>query len=599
MNANYSYPSTPPVAPPKRRTNLLTLVVIGLVLVFCCCLAAAAIIVFADPFNLHITDRLFGGAFDAAAEAMPEDTSFYVGVNLLGATPDQLDRVIRPFAEALETDQKTWDDVIREIDKAIGEELDVTLTGDVKPWIGQYLGIGIFDIKFDNPDNPARLIVAIESRDNSAADRFLLRLRDSIEKINQENLNESEYQGVKIYTLQPEYGTGLAFCRSGNLVLFSLEKSDIQTAIDSQKGKALIDNSNYRDMINKMPNKRLATVYFTSQEFENLLNELQGQTGMVFGLITEGLGGSTTGSEPDITRISLNDWDSMIFSLSVTGAGLQIDSATEYNLDNLSASQREMLQSMGKASKTLEMLPEDTLVFLTSQRLDLAYDTYLGTIRDLSPDASGSIDNTLQSVRDAMGIDLENDLIYRLDGEFALGIFPSSDGILAQQSNIDLGFALLAESSDTDVLANTMEIVASKLEDEGAGVERFDAGNLSLYEFLQQSNGDIVFASGIEKDYMSIASSSQAIVDLFAGDTPLSRSPRYREAISPLPDGITPVLYLDVEGIIGTIRESLSGSSRSNFDQGIKVLEPIPYVVMGYSELNCSVMRMSLIIHVK
>jgi hypothetical protein len=598
MNTSYSNPSTPPQAPPKRRNTLVIVLLAGLVLLLCCCVAAAAVIVFADPFDLHIKDRLFGGTFDAAAEAMPENTSVYVGINLLNATPDELDRVIQPFADALEIDQRSWDEIIEELDRYIGEELDLTITDDIKPWIGQYVGLGIFDIRIGDSENPVSLVVAIESRNNDAADDFIGKLRDSIER-GEPNLDETTYQGVTLYFLPPEYGTGIAFCRSGSLVLFSLNENDLHTAIDAQKGKSLADNSRYRDMLEKLPDKRVATVFFTSQEIEDLIKKLQSPTGEVFDQNTEGLGETAPVLNPIITQINLNTWDASILSVSITGAGLQLDSITSYNMENISAAQRELLESMGKSSKTIEMFPKDTLAFITSQRLDLSYDVAIETMRDLSQDISDSIDDALQSVREETGIDLENDLFHRLDGEFTIGIFPSSQGILAQEANVDLGFALLAESSDTGALANTMDIFASKLEEEGAGVDRFESGGVELYEFLEESSGDIVFAGGIEKDHMAIASTSQTIEDLFAGNTPLAKSARYRDAISPLPDGVTPMLFLDVEGLLGIIRESLSGSSREDFDQSTRVLKPIPYVVMGYSEMKDGIIRMTLVIHVK
>ena len=598
MNTNYAPPYTPPPAPVKRKNTLVFVVITALVLLVCCCLIAAAVIVFADPFNLHIKDRLFGGTFDAAAEAMPEDTSVYIGINLLETTPDQLDRIIQPFAGALDTKQQSWDEIIRFLDETLSKGIDMTLTDDVKPWIGQYIGLGIYDIRISDSENPVSLIVAIESRDNNAADKFLGKLSDAIEKGDQ-NLDKTEYQGVTIYALHPEFGTGVAFCRSGSLVLFSLTEIDLHTAIDAQKGKSLVDNTRYRDMLDKMPDKRLATVYFTSQDIEELINELQSQTGQVFGNITEGLGGTAPIPQPEITQINLDTWDAMGMSLSVTGAGIQIDAVTAYNLDNISAAQRELLDSMGKSSKTIEMFPEDTLAFVTSQRLDLAYDVAIETMRGLSQDASDSIDNALQSVRDETGIDLEQDVFHRLDGEFTIGVFPSSQGVISQQANVDLGLALLAESSDTGALANTMDSLATKLEEAGAGVDRSESGGISLYEILDQPGGYMVFAGGIEKDYLALATSSQTIEDLFAGNTPLSKSSRYRDAISPLPDGVTPMLFLDVEGILGLIRETLSGDARVSFDQGAKVLQPIPYVVMGNSELQNGIMRMTIVIHVK
>jgi len=73
-------------------------------------------------------------------------------------------------------------------------------------------------------------------------------------------------------------------------VLFSLDENDLQNAIDAQKGNSLVDNSRYRDMLDKLPDQRVATVFVTSQEIEDLLNKLQGSTGEVFDQITEGLG---------------------------------------------------------------------------------------------------------------------------------------------------------------------------------------------------------------------------------------------------------------------------------------------------------------------
>jgi hypothetical protein len=257
------------------------------------------------------------------------------------------------------------------------------------------------------------------------------------------------------------------------------------------------------------------------------------------------------------------------------------------------------LNNMGKTPKTIELFPQDTLGFVTSQRLDLVYDSVIQTLRDVSPATSSSVDEVLQSVREETGFDLGNDLFHLLDGEYALGIFPASQGYLSTQGNIDLGFALLAESSDTGALANTMETLSVKLEEAGAFVDRSQSGDLNLYEFLESSGGDVVFAGGVQSDYLSLATSGQTIKDLFAGNSPLSKSSRYRDAISPLPDGVAPIFYLDLEGLLGMIRESVPSNSISSFNEGVRALQPIPYVVMGSSGLDGSVQRLTLIIHVK
>ncbi len=54
-----------------------------------------------------------------------------------------------------------------------------------------------------------------------------------------------------------------------------------------------------------------------------------------------------------------------------------------------------------------------------------------------------------------------------------------------------------------------------------------------------------------------------------------------------------------MEGLLGAIRETMSGYSRESFDQSVKVLEPIPYIVLGNSSLDNGIVRMTLVIHVK
>jgi len=45
-----------------------------------------------------------------------------------------------------------------------------------------------------------------------------------------------------------------------------------------------------------------------------------------------------------------------------------------------------------------------------------------------------------------------------------------------------------------------MDSFAVKLEDEGASVDRFKSGDVELYEFSEESSGEIVFAGGIERN---------------------------------------------------------------------------------------------------
>jgi hypothetical protein len=61
---------------------------------------------------------------------------------------------------------------------------------------------------------------------------------------------------------------------------------------------------------------------------------------------------------------------------------------------------------------------------------------------------------------------------------------------------------------------------------------------------------------------------------------------------------VTPVLYLDVEGILGILRESLPGYYDVN-GVFLGILQPIPYIVMGESGIQNGISRTTFVIHVK
>jgi len=71
--------------------------------------------------------------------------------------------VIRPLQKP-STSIKELDDIIAELDKALASGMTFTISMILSPWIGQYVGLGIFGFTFRENVTIGCLVIAIESR---------------------------------------------------------------------------------------------------------------------------------------------------------------------------------------------------------------------------------------------------------------------------------------------------------------------------------------------------------------------------------------------------------------------------------------------------
>jgi len=98
-----------------RNITMLAGVSIGLII-------AVAAFILLDPFGLN----LFGRSMELAAQAMPPDVVFYMGVDLRKLQSEDLDTIVWAFSEELKRDQVSVDHLLQMLVAVHGrEESDV------------------------------------------------------------------------------------------------------------------------------------------------------------------------------------------------------------------------------------------------------------------------------------------------------------------------------------------------------------------------------------------------------------------------------------------------------------------------------------------
>jgi len=570
-------------SPKSNRNVIIAVVAAAVVLLLCCCIIAVVVVV-VDPFNLDLIGRLTGKK-DAAAQAMPVETGIYMGINMLNTTPEKIERIISPFRSLLEQEgvqAETTQSLQDQFDQDVLKDMGMTIADDILPWIGQYAGLGISDIVMSEYGDlqSMQFVFAVEARDNKAADAFLAKLAAGIEENMGTAFLQQTYQGVTLYVLDTEYqDEKLVFARADRVLLFSQDELMIQDAIDAQKGDSLFDQPGYTATVKQLPGDRSLTMYFTSDQYESIFSSIL----------------SSAAPSNTFDAQSLLTWNEMAASLSLVEAGLKMDVIVTYDPASLSDTQKKMIQSAGAASKTAGMFPDDTILFVTGQHLDLTWQS----IREMMDNMGtlGDFEESMKIFEEEFMFNPDADLFPYLDGEYALGVVPSTQGLLPEQLNVQIGIGIAAGTSNQTAVQDTVDKLSEGIQNMGTPIETVNIGGSSFYSISDPTMGSLLLF-GTSQNFLLIGTDNSTL-EAFVGDVPaLQDNTKFKDTWKAFDSGMNPVFYGDVAGLIGVIREGLQAFDLESFNEGAKFLEPIPTIAVAASPLKNNTAHSTLIIFV-
>ena len=510
----------------------------------------------------------------------------FVSVNLLNVRSYKVSKIVATFAaEAKDSKVTDLDSSIEELDKTLDKELHLTLSRDVLPWIGQYAGMGLTSLTFDQYGSPkeADWLAAIEARDQRAADAFLVKLQESVAESSGDRFKRTSYKGVTIYELDTTVKSErVAFARYGGLVLFGPEVASIHKAMDLRRNESLAGAPAYSDVINQLPRERALTVYVNGAQADKLMS---------------GLSSSLNRMGPyGVMNMGVSWWRAGAVSLSVVEAGLQMDSVASYDLAKLSDDQMKMLRVTSK-SKAADLFPENSLLFVTGQRPDLIWKAY----REMLDKAAGATDiqESMNMLEKQYGVNPDKALFPYLDGELAIGMMPSSKGYLAVTSKTPLGAVALFETSNPNALQNTLTALNNNLKKQRMPVTESSSGGMVMYELQDTYSKSTMVAYGLNQNYLFMGSDSNIVKDVFAGGKPLSKSDRYQQVSRAFQSGMTLAMYVDLESLLATLRKGMSASDQRAFDETARYLKPVKFIAAGSSPLQGDTYRSTVIVFIQ
>ncbi len=297
---------------------------------------------------------------------------------------------------------------------------------DVQPWLEGYIITALVP-NASQPQAPAATLIIAPTRDRSKSDAFLAKYRGALAQQGAK-FTTTQYKDVTYYespTRDPNNSVVTADI-GGQYVAIATSPTLIKQAIDTYKGT--------NPSLAKKP--IFAKIYGAPSQTkigEPLLQVyLDGDVALEF----IGSQANLNLNEAAIAQ-SKRELDAMTLTGGTQKEGLRFEINTYLKNDNSSP-------LSNNDAKVLNLLPQETFLLVSGVNL---YQSWQSLVTQAKGNASSAqlIEQIRKSVKDSTKLDLDQDILKWMNGEFAIAAIPNNQGILA---NPGFGFVAIAQASD-------------------------------------------------------------------------------------------------------------------------------------------------------
>jgi len=542
-------------------------------------LLAVVVAIIALVLILGGRDQDEGAATARSAELMPQDAFMFVTFN------PHLDQ-----AKNFEVVDQAWGDnplIQKGLAELLGsmQEAGLDYKADIEPWLGDEIAFSIgsdfFAALGGSIDNtfaeiegalsgetlpsptagamPAvpEFTLAVATTDTAESDKFLGKLRAEADTA----WTDTEYKGVNIAYSEPESDedVGAAYATIGDFVVLTAGGLEtMQEIVDAQDGANLASNQDYQDVLDRLPADQIGYGYIDAGAYLESMLELAG---------------------PELADLPLELFNpdqlkaikGAGFSVGLEPNGLRVDFVGAYDKDALP---EDMPGAQASSGTSAGRVPASTLLYLSGSGLGNVIQMGLDAVQAM-PDQPEDLDEQLGMATAMLGVSVE-EMIDMLSGEFAIAVTHNAAGIGGDPS-IPVGASFLIEAKDEDKFQRLINSVSGLLS-LGAEME-FPKETLSGVEVQtipDPSSGNMIVGWGVGEGFFAIGTSTELLEAAFGGGgEKLDATATYKAAIEPLPEETSGVFFVNMDGLLKIMVESMSDRDRESFEEARPLLAPI------------------------
>jgi uncharacterized protein DUF3352 len=492
---------------------------------------------------------------------VPATVDVYAVANLDPSVSQKMNllRAVHRFPDT-STDQK----LAQQLDKAL-KDSGITFTGDVQPWLGAQVGVAV-RIPQGNTDPPVAVFAV--SKDDAKAAAALTKLRAGSQG-QKYRWHDTSYGGITITVGAPSTTTtpasgGLkagAYAIVDHVVVIASSEALIREIIDADQGRAarLVDSSDYKATLAKLPSDRLAVLYVNGKSIVSRLKD-QLTTPMAAGLMgLKGLG-------------DIDAFEGAALVLSAQQEGVAVDLAVSLNAGKLSPTTREALSHAGHPDAVIGWIPSSSDGFLAIANLKQ-------TIQSALDQAGGEA--SVKQATDTIGLTGARGVLQHLTGDFALeagvdGAFTPGGAILigtddaAAMRRFFGGILTLAFQGDSQLSSTTT----------------YRGVSISTINIPRRDSGGLFVPSYAVVDGMGVLASTPAelrkVIDAHKDHNAITKDGTYAAAARASLAHPSAVFYLDLAKLVKVLEGAPSGMLGKPLDARTRAnLSPLKAVMVS------------------
>lgn len=428
-------------------------------------------------------------------------------------------------------------------------DLEGLQNGDVDP--GTVLGrnvVGMVDLDFNplNKQGPAAELKTVTDNVGTA---------ELVEKYREMDIRKATIcDGTVYFTLLDGSATAV----------LAAQVEPLKVVMDEYKdNKGLKTDTRFAALQAQVPAARIATLYLN-------LTEIYKQASLI---------------DPQATEAVQGVEGAMLITLSAENDGLRFDVASEADFSNnlLGMSTDVQLNPNAKPDvNTIADIPTGSLGFVLGTDLQSIIQGVIDAVHESGGDAAASMDDTIIQIEDATGLDMGQDILPLLAGDWAVSV-SSDPGAPFPVGG--LVFQLKLKQGDQEKAQQLIEGLANQAS--GGETQIMDVGGNNFYTLspdgttLAGTVGDrLVFAVSFNGEPAD--QSTADVVDNFGNG--IGSTDAWRETAKHLPQNSNIIGWVDFNAIRELAEGSMEGDGQEEYETtAAPFVRPFKYLLVGSS----------------
>lgn len=379
------------------------------------------------------------GAKTTLAANYPDSTTVYISINTDTASGQikSWQKIIEYLAQIPEV-------------KMVTQNMDLlalaqigTYDGDIKPWIGGELDLGLTDVNSvvnlvagvtgsststaaASQSSELPVLIGATVKDQTAADAFINKIGTKLTALGLTAPTKETYKDATLYT----FNLGIANLVAGvskDKLFIGGGPALVKAAFDQDAGKSLSSKDDFKKVTAKLPAENLTFAYLDYQTIiKTVTNNPQIKSAIA-----------------SLDTTNLDYTGSVGVAFSTAAEGFRMDAYQTLLADKTPPAIAATLKKGANPNKLLNALPESTLAFMNSRDAASSYNMFVSAIKSAGGTSGVDFDKSISQFEQQTGLSVQNDIVSLFGGEYGIFVTPES-----KNKGVPVGFGLVTEATD-------------------------------------------------------------------------------------------------------------------------------------------------------